>query len=61
MTAPKNGTSNDQHAYDPAAAGLKAQAEQIGPDTIAADPLDRSGTASAPVTIHPLHQPGSIK
>lgn len=61
MTAPRNGTSNDQHPYDPAAAGLTAQAEQIAPDVIAGDPLQRSGAASAPVNIAPLFPKGAIK
>jgi hypothetical protein len=61
MTTPRNGTSADQHPYDPAAAGLRTQAEQIAPDTIAADPLARSGAASAPVSIAPLFPKGVIK
>jgi hypothetical protein len=61
MSAPRNATSNDQHPYDPAAAALKAQNAEIAPDTIAADPLARSGAASTPVSIAPLFPKGAIK
>jgi hypothetical protein len=61
MTTPRNATSNDQHGYDSSAAALKAQSEAVAPNTIAADPLARSGAASAPVSIAPLFPKGVIK
>lgn len=61
MSAPKNGTSADptRLSYDEAKAALTAQAAQVG-EPHGGDPLQRSGTAAAPVRIQPLF-PGDLK
>ncbi len=61
MTTPKNGTSADptRLSYDEAKASLTGQAAQVG-EPQGGDPLQRSGTAAAPVHIKPLF-PGELK
>jgi hypothetical protein len=61
MTTPRNGTSADptRLSYDEAKAALTGQAAQVG-EPHGGDPLQRSGTAAAPVRIQNLY-PGSIK
>jgi hypothetical protein len=57
----KNGTSADptRLTYDEAASNLSAINEQVG-EPHGGDPLQRSGTAAAPVHIKPLI-PGALK